>query len=90
MWRKKGEASSPDLSGDDPYVDQFPLTKSLPMWAGISEGGFAVITFHDTKKVSSDEWAEVVDSGGLAKAIRSTRPVKKRGRWHILCDNESF
>ena len=48
MWRKKGEACSPDLAGDDPYGDQVPLNRSLPMWAGISEGGFAVITFHAT------------------------------------------
>ena len=90
MYRKRNEAAAPELAGDDPYGDQVPLARSLPMWAGISENGFAVITFHPNKKIKSEEWAKAVNRGKLVKAIRQLRPVKKRGPWHILCDNEAF
>ena len=32
----------------------------------------------------------VLRSGKLTAAIRALSPVRKRGPWHVLCDNESF
>lgn len=46
MWRKRCEAASPDLAGNDAYGKQVPLCRAVPLWAGISEGGFATVVFH--------------------------------------------
>ena len=32
MYRLEGEAASPQLAGEDPYPDQVPLARSIPMW----------------------------------------------------------
>ena len=55
MWRQPGEAASPDLAGEDPYADQIPLKRAIPLWGGISEGGFAEVVVHKYKKLSVDE-----------------------------------
>jgi hypothetical protein len=31
-----------------------------------------------------------VRSGSLLKALRTCRPDRQQGPWHVLCDNESF
>ncbi len=90
MWRKRSEGLRPALSGDDPYGKQVPLPRALPMWGGCSGGGFAPVVFHKTKKLTVAEWQKVVASGKLARAIKSLKPVKRRGPWPVLCDNESF
>ena len=91
MWRKPSEAAKPELAGADAYGKQVPIERAIPLWAGISEGGFAPVVYHlDSKKLCEDDWADVVNSGGLANAIRSLRPVKRTGLWKVLCDNESF
>ena len=60
------------------------------MWGGISGGGFAEVVFHERKKLTASEWAGYVRAGKLTAAIKSLKPVDKRGPWHVLCDNESF
>ena len=90
MWRKRSEGLRPGLSGDDPYGKQVPLPRALPMWGGCSAGGFAPVVFHKTKKLKVAEWQKVVASGKLATAIKALKPVKRRGPWSVLCDNESF
>ena len=42
------------------------------------------------RKLHASEWATIVRSGKLTAAIRALSPVRKRGPWHVLCDNESF
>ena len=90
MWRKKNEYAHPDLAGDDPYAAQALLKQCLPLWGGISTNGFAVVSFHKRKKLTSVEWVELVRRGTLAKAIRSLHPTAPRGPWHVICDNEGF
>ena len=90
MWRKYGEAAMPELAGGDPYVDQIPLSRAIPLWGGISEGGFAEVIVHKTKKMSVEEWVAAIRAGKLTNAIRKLKPVRKRGPWHVLCDNEKF
>jgi len=90
MWRKRGEAASSDLAGKDLYDKQVPLPRAIPMWGGISAGGFAIVLIHPKKKVTAEEWAKAVRAGKLTDAIRSLRPVKRSGPWTVLCDNESF
>ena len=90
MWRKRGEAAHPDLAGDDPYPDQVPVSRAVPMWGGISEGGVAIVTFHEQKKIVTPEWVKVVNAGKLKNAIQSISPVKPRGPWQVLCDGEKF
>ena len=90
MWRKKTEAASPDLAGDDPYNEQVPLSRALPLWGGISVGGYATILMHETKKLNASEWSSAVASGKLSAAIKSISPKQAKPPYHVLCDNESF
>ena len=90
MYRKIGEAAQPDLSGDDPYPDQIPPSRLVPMWGGISEGGCAIVTFHGRRKITTDEWVKAVKAKKLKAAILSTNPLRRRGSWRVLCDGEKF
>ena len=90
MWRKPAEAALPELAGDDPYGQQVPLGRAVPMWGGISGGGFAIVTLHKKKKLTADEWAGYVKAGKLRGAIKRIKPVKPHGPWAVLCDNEGF
>lgn len=90
MWRKAAETFSPKLSGDSGYVNQVPMARAVPMWGGCSAGGFALIVFHQTKKMNQAEWARVVEKGTMVKAIKTLKPVRADGPWTVLCDNESF
>ena len=90
MWRKPGEAAHPDLAGAEPYHQQLPLERAIPIWGGISQGGIAIVTFHKRRKITTDEWVNVVASGQLRRAIRSLDPVRPAGPWCVLCDGEKF
>ena len=90
IWRKRGEAAKPELAGEDPYADQVPLSRAIPLWGGISEGGFAEVIVHKKKKMTQDEWVGCVRAGKLTGAIRQLKPKLPRGPWHVICDNESF
>ena len=90
IWRKPSEGFKPSLSGKDDYHHQVPLSRAVPLWGGCSEGGFAVVTWHKGKKLTSDEWSTAVASGKLTRAIRLVKPVKPNGPWEVLCDNEGF
>ena len=90
MWRKPSESFQPDLAGDDAYGKQVPQARAIPLWGGCAPGGFAIVAFHHNKKLHASEWATIVRSGKLTAAIRALSPVRKRGPWHVLCDNESF
>ena len=90
MYRKPGEAAHPELAGDDPYPDQIPASRCIPMWGGISEGGCAVVTFHKNRKITGEEWVKVVRARKLREAVTSLRPVRRRGPWKVLCDGEKF
>ena len=78
MWRKRGEAGTEKLAGDDPYPQQIPQARIVPLWGGLSEGGFSVITFHKKRKLTSEEWCHVVRRGKLTAAIRALEPSKAR------------
>ena len=70
MWRKSKEACKPELAGEGTYSHQVPACRAVPMWGGISEGGFSVILFHDNKKLTSDDWVESVeDDDVLVNAV---------------------
>ncbi|CAE7842799.1 unnamed protein product, partial [Symbiodinium necroappetens] len=90
MWRLPGEAASEQLAGQDPYPYQIPADRVVPLWGGLSEGGFALVTFHHARKLTSAEWCREVRRGKLAKAIQSLSPVRPAGPWTVLCDNEAF
>lgn len=90
-YRKRSEAASPALAGQDKYKDQVPMSRALPLWGGVSGDGFAEVAVHDRKKFDSDEWVrDVVRTGKLAAALAATNPRRPRGPWTVLCDNESF
>ena len=90
IWRQQGEATSPALAGNDPLGKQVPLSRAVPLWGGVSAGGFAIVLFHQSKKLSTQEWVQVVAVGKLSTAITSLSPVKPAGPWWVLCDNERF
>ena len=90
MYRKPSEAAAPELAGNTKFGKQVPLSRAVPLWGGISYGGFKVITFHPTKKLQEEEWVDAVRGGKLVDAIKAGRPLVKKGPWHVLCDNEGF
>lgn len=90
VWRKPDEGDCPSLAGHDDYIHQIPAKRLVPMWGGVSAGGFAVCTFHEKRKINQDDWAKAVTSGKVVKALRKMHPDRVRGPWRILCDNESF
>ena len=90
MWRKPGEAASPELAGGGQYAQQVPLNRAIPIWGGISPGGFATVVVHDTKKLSQEDWVKAVRAGRLTGAIKQLKPKLKTGPWRVLCDNERF
>ena len=90
MWRQRGEAGMEHLAGQNPYPSQFPQKRAVPLWGGLSEGGFRAVAFHKSRKFTAAEWCRVVQRGRLTAAIQALQPVKPDGPWKVLCDNESF
>ena len=89
-WRKPSEGGLPELDAHDPYKDQVPPVRAVPMWAGISGDGVAIVTFHDKKKITCEEWVKAVQAGKLRDALAAINPNNRRGPWTVLCDNEGF
>ena len=90
MWRKRGEAASEDLAGDDAYAKQVRIDRAVPFWGGISAGGCGPIVFHENKKCTVDEWVAAVRDGSLGQLLRNLNPSIKDRPWRILCDGEHF
>ena len=90
MYRKKTEAASPDLAGEDPYAQQVPLARAVPLWGAISARGFSEVCFHKTKKLDTQEWIGYLKGGALTKAVQKLKPSRGRCPWTLLCDGESF
>ena len=90
MWRKTRESNLPSLAGDDEYMRQVPLSRAIPLWGGISDGGFAPVLWHPFHKTNQHEWSKAVRQGKLTGAIRSLNPVRRHGPYTVLCDGESF
>ena len=91
MWRKHSEGNDPLLAGNDDYPQQVPLERAIPLWGGISDGGFAPVVFHKKKKkLTAAEWSATVRRGRLLAAVRRVAPAGRAGPWHVLCDNEAF
>ena len=90
MWRRQGEAAKPSLSGDDDFAHQVCSDRLVPLWGGVSEGGCAIVTFHENRKITTEEWVAAVNSGKLRNALCALWPTRPTGPWQILCDNERF
>ena len=90
MWRKPGETKVPLLAGGGGYEKQVPLARAVPLWGAISPVGFEAVLWHKEKKVNHQEWANAVRIGKLSAALRKLNPRRRRGPWHVLCDNEAF
>jgi len=90
MYRKRSEAASPDLAGDDPYVQQVPLNRCIPMWGAISAKGFKEIVFHKSKKLQTHEWHAALQAGKLTEAVKQLKSSTGKAPWNVLCDSESF
>ena len=90
MWRLKSERFQPQLAGQDMFSKQCALDRSIPLWGGLSRGGFATVLYHPRKKLCTSEWVDAARGGKLVDAIKALNPVKEDGPWHILCDNERF
>ena len=83
MWRLRSQRLEPSLAGQDGFSKQCPIGRCVPLWGGLSAGGFAA-------KLTKGEWVNVMKSGRLVSALKSLDPVKADGPWHLLCDNERF
>ena len=60
------------------------MSRAVPLWGGLSEGGYATVLFHHQKKLNGEEWAEVVDNGKLTAAVKSLKPRRRSGPWHVI------
>ena len=69
---------------------QVPLTRAAPLWGGIGEGGFGIVTWHKFKKMNQADWVKELKAGKLVAACKAVRPDRTNGPWHILCGSESF
>ena len=93
MWRKAGEATHPDIAGGDPYAQQVPLSRAIPLWGGIGPAGFALVSYHKNKQRKVQEWERLLRKDALGKAVRKVqlKPVpKKSARLRVVCGNEGF
>ena len=91
MWRRRNEATKPELAGEDPYADQVPLARAIPLWAGISPTGYCELIWHKTKKLNTEEYVTtVLKSGKMVAALKALQPTRPAGPRRILCDNEGF
>ena len=66
------------MAGHDPYPFQIHADRIVPLWGGLSEGGFAIVTFHRKRKFTTSEWCRTVGSK-LKKAIEAVKPVQRHG-----------
>ena len=90
VWRRPDEHELEDLAGYDKYAKQVPHNRIVPMWGGISRGGFASVLWHEDRKTNDDEWSNAINDRCLINALKAVNPVKKSGPWKIISDNESF
>ena len=91
MWRKPGESNCPKLAGANDYEKQVPISRSIPLWGGLSEGGFAPVLWHlHRKKVTKEMWAKAIRDGLLVNALKAINPRDHGKPWTVLCDNETF
>ena len=84
------KALDEDLVGRGNYSHQLPLDRAVPLWGGISEKGVAPVTFHASKKLTAEEWEDVVRSGGLVKALREVQPDQKRAHGASSATTKDF
>jgi transposase len=90
MYRKETEAASPALAGEDPYAQQVPIGRAIPLWGAISSKGFHEIVYHPLRKLNQWQWKDVIKEGKLMGAVRKLQPGRHVGHRRLLCDNESF
>ena len=60
-------SSSSSSSNSGSYT---PLSRTVPLWGGCSEGGFSVVLFHSNKKLNKAEWVRSVELNKLTEAIK--------------------
>ena len=90
VWRRPDEHDLEDLAGYDKYVKQAPHNRIVPMWGGVSSGGFASVLWHTDRKTNDNEWSNAVNDRCLIGALQAINLGKKGGPWKIITDNESF
>ncbi|CAE7459439.1 unnamed protein product, partial [Symbiodinium sp. CCMP2456] len=81
MWRLPSEAACVDLAGHDPYPFQIPADRIVPLWGGLSEGGFAIVTFHQKRKLTTEEWCRTVRIWRMPASSPDLNPVEKMWAW---------
>jgi transposase len=91
MYRKRDEMGKQVADGAaGRYPAQAGPGRVVPLWGGLGEKGFAVITYHDKRKTTAEEWKKVaIDSGKLVQACMAVSG-RQRGPYRVICDNESF
>ena len=91
VWRKRSEGgANEELDAGDPFEKQRPLSRCLPLWGGISEGGYVDLIYHAAKKLSVDDWFGVVKDKILFHSIKGLQSSRRPGPYYVLADNEKF
>ena len=78
------------MDGHRRYAPQGRAEDTLPLWAGISDNGAAIVSSHIPRKMDSAKWVAAVEKGKLNSALLALWPGRVRGPWVVLCDNEKF
>ena len=90
VYRKRGEGKDGSLDGHRRYAPQGRAEDTLPLWAGISDNGAAIVSSHIPRKMDSAKRVAAVEKGKLNSALLALWLGKVRGPWVALCDNEKF
>ena len=70
VWRLPSERDLPECHAYDKYKKQVPIGRALPLWGGIAAGGYATVLYHKDRKTNEEDWANMVESGGLTRALQ--------------------
>ncbi|CAE7507963.1 unnamed protein product, partial [Symbiodinium natans] len=85
MWRQRGEAGMERLAGQNPYLSQVPRARAVPLWGGLSEGGFRTVAFHKARKFTAEEWhamaAKNITLWPVPASSPDLNPVEKFWAW---------
>jgi len=81
-WRAYGNKRARECHGHDKYKKQVPLACAIPLRGGLAAGGFSTILYHPRRKTNAVDWSEMVEQGGLTKALEALNPKRKRGSSH--------
>ena len=84
---RSGLAASDGVAGQDPYPQQVAQHHLVPLWGWPLAWG---VQHRHLPPLLTATWCRTVADGKLTHATQALAPVRPRGPWKVLCDNQSF